>query len=1035
MPNNGIKKGPIAWMAGNSVAANLVMLFLLVGGIIVGFDIKQEVFPEFEIDRVTVTVGYPGASPEEVEKGIILPVEEAIQGIDGIDEVTSTASEGSGRVDVEAVKGTDLDQLSTDIKNEVDRITSFPEDANEPSVIIRSRKREVVSVVIYGEQSDMVLRETAEMIKDSLLQSDGITQVELEGEKAFQVKIEIPSEKLKTYGLTIAQIGQKIQNASIDLPAGSIDTSSGEVLVRMQERRDYGDEFAEIPIISGADGSVLTLGEIADIDDSFSEYDMQYRYNGMPSISIEVYRIGNQTPIEVSDAVKEVVEEFRQTLPGGLNIDLMNDRSIIFKQRVDLLLKNGYMGLILVFILLGLFLEARLAFWVTLGIPVSFIGSLLILPSMGASINMVSLFAFIVSLGIVVDDTIVVGENVYSYRQKGYSFREAAVLGAREIAMPVTFSVITNMVTFMPMYFVPGIMGKIFMYIPIVVVSVFAISLIEALFILPAHLAHQRESFCSRPMQWLADRQTSFSNGFSSLVKNVYGPSLKIVLRYRYVSIVLASVILVVTFFYVKTGRMGFSLFPRIESDYAYASATLPYGVPFNETQAVYQKMMDSAEKVISEVGREGQVKGILSLTQGNTTWTMVEMTPPDERKISTSEFIKRWRKATGDIPGLETMQFKSNMGGPGSGAALTVELRHRDVNILEAASAELADGLSFFPIVSDIDDGFANGKEQIDFKLTDEGYRLGFTPQSVAREIRYAYFGYEAITQLRGKNEVDVYVRLPEKERESEYYLEEMLIKSPSGTFVPLKNIVDMERGRAYTSIKRRDGRRVNSVTAEVTPENQTPQVMAKITQDALPALMDKYPGLSYGFSGKQESRQESFQALGKGMILAMIIVYALLAIPFRSYFQPIIIMISIPFGMVGAVAGHLIMGYSMSLTSVFGIVALSGVVVNDSLVLIDFANRQVREGSTPYSAIVNAAISRFRPIMLTTLTTFFGLLPMIFETSLQARFLIPMALSLGFGIVFATGIILGLVPALYMILEDIKKGFRWVFGSPDGA
>ena len=1026
--NKKSAKGPIAWMAGNSVAANLVMLFLLIGGFYWGTQIKQEVFPEFTMDTVVISVVYPGASPEEVEQSIVLPIEEAIQSVDGILEITSVANEGSGKVTVEAVIDTDLQRLATDIKNEVDRITTFPEEAEELLVTIPLRKRQVLSLVVYGDQNRNVLREITETIRDRLLQDKEITQVELRGERPLEMSIEISQDNLRLYNLKLSDVAVEIKNASIDLPGGSIKTKGGEILVRMKERRDYKTEFSCIPIITASNGTVVTLGEIADIRDSFEETDQFLIYNEKPALSIDVFRIGDQTPITVSDAVHKHVKRLRNTLPEGVSVDTVNDRSEKFKQRIELLVKNGYFGLVLVFVLLGLFLEARLAFWVTMGIPISFLGSLLFIPLFGISINMVSLFAFIISLGIVVDDTIVIGENVYSYKQQGYTSLEAAIKGTKEIAVPVTFSIITNIVTFLPLYFVPGTMGKIFSNIPVVVISVFVISLFEALFILPAHLSSQKE-YRSGIMYFIGRQQQKFSNGFSMFVKNVYGPFLKFSLRYRYVSVTVGIVILLITVAYVKSGRMGMIMFPKTESDFSYATVTLPVGAPVEETIKVHNRIMASANKLIDKIGRQEQVDGILSYIDKNTMWIQVYMTPPDLRLVQTAEFTQKWRKMTGNIAGIETMKFQSDFGGPGSGAALTVELQHRDTKELKKASAELAKALRFFSIVFDIDDGFTPGKDQFDFKLKPAGYQLGLNPMDVARQIRSAYYGSEALRQQRGRNEIKIMVRNPEHERRGEYYLEEMLITTSKGVKVPLREVVEIQRGKAFTSIDRRNGRRVVSVTADVSPRKQTDMVLDAVKKDTLPLLKKKYPGLTYSFEGRQSDRKESMLALGKGMIIAMMIVYVLLAIIFRSYLQSAIIMISIPFGIVGAIIGHLIMGYSLSILSMFGIVALSGVVINDSLILIDFANKRIQEGFTHFSAILNAGIQRFRPIILTTLTTFFGLTPMIFETSRQAKFLIPMAISLGFGILFSSFIILVMVPALYIILEDIKSGFQRVF------
>ena len=1010
-------------MAGNSVAANLLMVLCLIGGLILGSHIKQEVFPEFDLDMVSVTVAYPGASPEEVEKGILLPIEEAVQGLDGVDDITSSAGEGSGSVTVEIIEGADIQRLSQDIQSEVDGISSFPDDAEEPSVSIVSRKREVVSIALHGNQTPWVLREVAEDLRDRLIQDPAITQVELSGIRDFEISIEIPQENLRRYNLTTAEVADRIDRASVDLPGGGVKTSGGEILVRVKERRDYGREFGKIPIITTNDGTNVLLEDIAVIKDGFEDNNIFATFDGQPAVMIDVYRIGDQTPIEVADAVKKNLEAFRQVLPKGLSLNVLKDRSKIYKQRLTLLLTNGYMGLGLVFLCLALFLEARLAFWVSLGIPISFLGSLLLLPGFGVTINMISLFAFIITLGIVVDDAIVVGENVYNYHQKGMPFLDAAIRGAKEIAMPVIFSVLTNIVTFMPMYFIPGIMGKIFRQIPLVVISVFAISLVESLLILPAHLGHQRDRNRHGITKWMHDRQQRFSHWFVHAIKTKYGPFLDMTLRYRYITLALGAAVLLVTIGYVQSGRMGMTMFPKIEADYAKVTAVLPYGTAVEKTKAVQKILVDAALDVGKENGGDALITGIFSkiVNGGSESEIRAYLTDPEVRPMSTGAFTRKWRERVGDLVGLESIEYASDSGGPGSGKALTVELSHRDINVLETASAELARDLGYFPSVSDIDDGFSPGKQQFDFQIRPEARSLGLRSEDVARQIRNAFYGAEALRQQRGRNEVKVMVRLPKSERVLEYNIEELMLRTSSGKEIPLREAVTMKRGRAYTTIDRHNGRRTVNVTANVTPQSKANEVLDALMEESLPDLIQKYPGLSYSFEGKQADMRDSMTSLVEGLLLALLAIYGLLAVPFRSYAQPLIIMISIPFGIVGAVLGHLVMGYSLSLMSLFGIVALSGVVVNDSLVLISFANQKRSDGLNAHDAILSAGIVRFRPIILTTLTTFGGLAPMIFETSRQARFLIPMAISLGFGIVFATLITLVLVPSLYMVIVDV--------------
>lgn len=1010
-------------MAGHSVAANLLMALFLVGGLFWALQIKKEVFPDFELDIVTISVPYPGASPEEVERGIILVIEEAVEGLVGIKEFTATAREGVGTVSVEILEGENIQRLAQDIKNEVDRITSFPEEAEEARVVIAERKRSVVSLALYGNQNEWILREVAEDIRDRLIQDSDITQVEMEGVRNYEISIEIAQKTLRSLNLTLEEVAGRIRRASVELPAGAIKTESGDILVRMKERRDYGVEFGKIPLITTNDGTEVLLEDIATIKDGFEETDNFATYNGQPAVKIQVYRVGDQTPISVSDAVRRQMKTINQILPSGLALEARNDRSEIYRQRMNLMLRNGYLGLGLVFILLAIFLEARLAFWVSLGIPISILGSFLFLPLVGSSINIISMFAFIVTLGIVVDDAIVVGENIYHYRQRGLAWFDAAVRGTREIAMPITFSVLTNMVAFAPMFFVSGFMGKIFIHIPFVVIGVFAVSLIESLFILPAHVGHRRRANPGGLFGWLMAQQARFSDFFGRFIRTRYGPFLDLALRNRYLTLSVGLTVLVITVAYIKSGRMGFELFPKVESDYSLATAQLPFGTAVQKTERVQQILVKAAQQVAQENGGDQLVRGIFSVINGNLATVRVYLTPPDDRPISTAGLTELWRKRVGVLSGLEFLKFESDAGGPGRGAAISVELSHRRIDVLEKASAEVAAALGFFPSVTDIDDGFSPGKQQVDFQIKPEGRSLGLRSREVARQVRHAFYGAEVLRQQRGRNEVKVMVRLPKEERVSEYNLEQMVLRTPSGTEVPLKEAVTVKRGRAYTTIDRRNGRRVVTVAADVRPRSKTDQVLQSLKADALPALQKKYAGLTYSFEGRQADRRDSMRSLMIGLMMALVVIYAMLALPFNSFIQPIIIMLCIPFGIVGAVIGHLIMGYSLSVMSMFGVVALSGVVINDSLVLINFSNRNRQEGMTVPEAVHGAAIHRFRPIMLTTLTTFGGLTPMIFETSRQARFLIPMAVSLGFGIVFATLITLVLVPCFYTVVEDLQR------------
>ena len=1031
------EKSPLAWMARNGVAANLLMVILLVGGGLMAFQVKQEVFPDFDLDRVWVTVPYPGAGPDEVEKGILLSIEDGVRGLDGVKEVRARAFEGSGIVEVELLLGADANKALADTRNAVDRITSFPEEAERPIVSLQTTRRQVISLVAYGDQDERVLRELGERMRDELLQDPRITLVELAGIRPPEIAVEVSQANLRTYKLTLDDIAAQVAATALELPAGGVKTPSGEVLLRTAERRDFGREFENIALVSTADGAEVRLADIATVLDAFEDTDEASFFNGRPTVMVNVFRVGDQTPLEVAAAVNEYAEDLRETLPPGLHLATWRDWSEIYGDRMGLLLRNGAIGLILVLAVLGLFLGGRLAFWVTMGIPVSFLGAMLLLPAMNVSINMISLFAFITALGIVVDDAIIVGENIYECRRPGRPPLTAAVQGVRGVATPVVFSVLTNIAAFMPLFFVPGVVGKMFGLIPAIVISVFTISLIECLFVLPAHLSHQRRraaSAASRGPRGLGRMLMWF-------VRKLYTPLLHAALRWRYLTIAVGLAVLAVTAGFIAGGRISFRLMPYVQSDIAVANVVLPYGVPVEHTKAVVDRLVEGARGVIAEHDGDRILRGIfaqigrvaggwhglggLSLRGGHQATVEVLLVPSDQREITPEQLVTEWRKRVGELPGLESLSFKYNIG-PSAGAPIDIQLSHPEREVLEAAAKDLAERLKSFAGVKDIDDDVALGKPQLDFKIRQEARSLGLTHSRIARQVHSAFYGAEAIRQQRGRDELKVMVRLPAEERRSEYDVEQLLIRTPTGGEIPLFEAAEVVRNRAYTEIKRAQGRRVLDVTADVVPGEADPnKVLAELRDGALPELLARYPGLRYSFGGEQKELKAAMAGIGRGLVLALIAIFAMLAIPLKSYAHPLIVMAAIPFGIVGAVAGHVIMGYSLSVISMMGIVALSGVVVNDSLVLIHSTNKRRREGASAFDAVAGAGARRFRPIILTSLTTFCGLAPMIFETSVQARMMIPMAVGLGFGVLFATFVTLLLVPALYLVTEDIKRPF----------
>jgi multidrug efflux pump subunit AcrB len=1049
------ERGPIAWMAKNGVAANVLMLVLIVGGLVtLASGIKQEVFPEVELDVVSVQVSYPGASPAEVEQAVILAVEEAVRGIDGVKKVTSTAMEGVGTVNVELLLGADKDRALNDVKSAIDRITSFPEDVERPTVSLISNRQQVISLVLYGDVNEATLRAVAENSRRELLRDPRITYVELSGIRPLEISIEVPQSQLRKYGLTLDEIAARVNAASVEVPGGGVKTQSGEVLLRTTERRDRGDEFGDIIVMSKPDGSQVRIRDIATVKDAFREIDKEATYNGKRAVMINVFRVGSETPLTVSAAAKEYVQELQETLPDGLYAATWFDTAEMYDQRISLLISNARIGLVLVLLTLGLFLEARLAFWVTLGIPISFAGSLLFFPITDISINMISLFAFIITLGMVVDDAIVVGEAVHKQRQDGKGRLEAAIEGTKEVAQPVIFAVLTSCVAFAPMLMVPGPMGKFFRVVPIVVIAVLLISLVESLLILPAHLAHPMPWWLRAlllPYTWFMKlvSKIDMQHRLQHHVQHTYVPVLEKALRWRYFTVTAGVAVLIITMGYVA-GRIPFTFLPKVEGDMITAHLKMPVGTPVSETEQIADDIASVAQSIVDEenadldgktisrglyeeIGAISRLDADPEGTQANEgshfATVMIYLVEASHRDLTTQQFVQRWRDGIGEIPGAESLTFSYEVGVQ-PGKPVDIELIHEDVPTLEAAAERLASEIASYSGLRDIDSGVTKGKDQLDFQITEAAQAQGLTELDLARQVRAGFFGAEAVRQQRGRDEVRVYVRLPLEERRSLYNVEELVVHTPAGGEMPLSQAAIVTRGRAYSLIRRTDGRRNISVTADVANEDANAnEIIAQIRQRELAQLLADIPGLAYSLGGEQERQAETLNALGLGFVLALIVMFSMLAVVFRSYAQPLLVMSAIPFGMVGAVWGHVAMGWflwdhvSLSLMSMMGVVALSGVVVNDSLVLIDAINRFRKEGAGLWEGVVSGAARRFRPILLTSLTTFFGLAPMILETSVQARFLVPMAVSLGFGVLVATGITLLIVPCSYVILEDAKR------------
>ncbi len=1029
----------IAWFAENHVAANLLMFFLLAAGLFSAFHLKVEIFPEVALDQIEVRVEYRGASPDEVEDSVIRPIEERISGLPGIERIYSMAAEGLGKITVEVMKGWDVNKLYDDIKVEVDSLTILPEEAERPIVRQVTRRYPVINIALYGDVSEATLKYWAERVKEELLSLPEVTEVAYFALRPAEIHVEVSEETLRKYGLSLFEIARIIRQESLDLPAGRILDPSKEILLRAQGKKYYARGYSELPIISSPEGTEIKLRSLATVKDEFRDIiDLFAYFKGKRAAVIEVFRLGNQNVLTISKAVNEYFPILKAHLPEGLSLEIFEDHSQILKARLFLLFKNMGLGMILVIVMLGFFLNPRLSFWIMLGIPISFATALFLMPYFDVSINMVSLFAFILVLGIVVDDAIVIGENVFRLREEGVPPLQAAVEGTTEVARPVIFAVLTTMAAFWPLLYGTGVLGKFIRVIPIVVILVLLGSLLEALFVLPAHLAATRGRISPEGASFLA-------RGLKRFVSGPYRRLLVFCLRWRYATLAGALAILILSLALWLGGRIKFTFFPRVESDDINCYLTMPAGTPVSRTLAIAREIEKKGLEVVKEYeekygkplveysmimigvhqARHGPKAGRPSMGS-HLAQVTIELVPGEKRPgISTREIVRKWRQKVGEVPGAEGVLFQSELFGLGK--AIEVALSLRDEKALLAAVEELKKELSRIPGVHDIEDSFLPGKEEIKLRLREGARSLGVTLEDVARTVRHAFYGAEALRVQRGEDEVQVLVRYPAAARSSLWSLENLRLHLSDGREIPLEEVARLERGESYVTLERLDCRRVIRVLAEVDEKvANAAEIRDYLKKEFLPALKAKYPGLVYSIEGEGRRQREAMRDVVKGFFVAQLAIFALLAIPLRSYLQPLVIMFAVPFGIIGAFLGHKIMGYHLNILSFFGIVGLSGVVVNDSLVLLDLTNRLREQGQKAFSAVVEAAQRRFRPIVLTTLTTFVGLMPMIFEKSLQARVLIPMAISLGFGVLFATLITLLIIPCTYLVLEDLKKLFR---------
>ncbi len=1036
------RKGLIAWFARNPVAANLLMVLIIALGLLSVFTIKKDIMPSIDSHMIQIMQVYPGAAPSEVEKGIVLKIEEAVKDVDGIKRIESRAYDSAANIRIEAQHGVPIDTLLNEVKIQVDSIATFPEEAERPVISKVDWMAHAVQLQLFGDIDERSGKLLAEEMKQELLALPDVGRIEIHGVRESEIAIEVDESLLRKYGLTLGQVAQTVAAGSLDLPAGSIRAQSGDILLRTRGQAYDQTQFEQVMLLTWPDGTRLTLGDIATIRDGFVETDGYAVFDDAYTVALTAYAVGDQDIIKVADAVKGYMQRKAASLPEGVNLDYWADTTYYLDQRLSMMLRNLGLGAILVFITLGLFMELRIAFWVMLGLPICFLGALALLPmpGIGVSINMMSLFGFILVLGIVVDDAIIIGESVHdSVRRHGHSL-ERVIKGAQRVAMPATFGVLTTIAAFAPTLFMQGPYANFLLSFGAVVILCLLFSLVESKWILPAHLAHSGGGrFHLGRQQRLQEANNAALDRF---IANRYRPFLEKTIAHRYTTVAAFLGVLILVVGLIAGGWIRYVMMTDQAGDYIQANLEMVRGTPEHKTREALQHMRDALTEIEVEFQQqhgagERFYQHVFSYSiEGRTGFFMLELVRPDVRKLEAGEIVRRWRDKVGDIPGARVLSF-TELEGPGD-KDLKFNIVGKDTRQLQLAADELEQKLRSYYGVFDIENGSADLVNEIHLDIKPSAEALGLTLFDVGRQVRDAFYGAEAQRLQRGNDEVKVMVRYPLSERRTVADLENMYIRAPDGAEVPLLSVAQLEFRPAMAESIRVNRARAVSVSAEVDKAVLEPnQVVREITGPFFAEQVKKYPDVVYKLDGDALESKNIEDYMFKGFVLSLFAIYALLAIPLKSYVQPLMVMSVIPFGVIGAALGHVIMGgMPLSMMSLMGVIALSGVVVNDSLILVEFVNRDVRDKHRAIrQAVVDAGCRRFRAILLTSLTTFLGILPMLLEGSAEAQFMVPMAVSLAFGIVFATVISLVFVPNLYCINEDLRALLRSWISGPDAT
>ena len=1051
--NDRERSGPIAYMASNGIAANLLMMGIIAAGLVSLTGLDREAWPITPFYHIEVSVAYPGATPEEIEESIVVKIEDYVSGLDDVKAVKSVAAQGMASVRVQMDFRTDMDRALDDIESAVNRIQSFPAGAERPRFREMDNRMSVMRLIIHGDISERSLKELAYQIEDELTALPSVSQVEVSGVRDYEVSIELPLHRLRALGLTLTDVANAIRRSSLDLSAGSINTRESQVRVRTLGQSYDQQDFEEIPLLSGRDGTVVRLGDIAKVRDGFQEADLIVRHQNHPALFVEVYRAGGEQVMDVATTVREhMANEVIPALPDGVGITMWNDESQVYEERANLLLKNGLLGLVLVVIALSLFLQVRLALWVALGLAVSAAGALAVMMAFDVAINTISLFSFVLAIGIIVDDAIVVAEHIQYERNRGTPGVAAAIRGVRRIKVPLTFAVLTSVVAFVPLLFIPGGVGDVWRALPIIMIAMLLVSLVESLLVLPNHLSHLPgpewvptnafDRFFSR-LQGRVDAQ------LNRFVRGPLDRALRFATDWPAVTLAGAVAMLVLSISLLPAGVVPMTLADDVEGDIATVVLEMPDGATASRTYEVARELEAAGRRVIERLSRDrpadappllsgvtvtvglgSRLEGGLNPEptlnpQANIATIEFKLLGAQQRRISTGEVVQAWREEVGVLPYVRGITFSGEiftLGNP-----VEAVLSHPDPERLARIADSVVAGLHSVEGVYDIRSDHTPGIPEVQLEMRPEARTLGLTLQELAGQVRAAFFGAEAVRVQRGREEVRVYVRLPEEERTSITDIEGYFIRTPGGGEVPIISAAALSQGVSPSALRRRDGQRVVTVTADVDASVISSDEANDILAGSILAdLAATFPDLTYTFGGEQQQQLESLDALYRGFAVAMIMIFMLLAIPLRSYAKPFIIMAVIPFGFIGVILGHWILGVALSAVSFMGIFGLSGVVVNDSLVMIDFIDQKLRDGTAPKTAIVEGAKGRFRPIMLTSVTTFLGFMPLILERAIQAQFLIPFAASLGCGILFTTAILMMVVPALYTMHLSLRLSWR---------